>query len=282
MHDSRIAYRRKLPSISVLVAVIAVMSGGIHGSADGDHVNDDRSKSLTFEFRAVSANPAANGETDFKGKTAVMSTEERIAFLNAYTDYAAAWFGDPKLDRPAVKTGEAERRLSEIKPQPLTSIRKTIRLNDAWKQIGIPAVIEKKKDQPWRTRNGVVLKDGELVLPAGTTEILDLAKSSGWRYELRWEANRTRNDQPVRWSFGPVQAPESSWLNAEGWHSFRLQADLAEKRGYLSKDGQRVAEFPLEHPQGKPVPFHILCDATVSIRNLVFIDYRDRRDKEHP
>jgi hypothetical protein len=62
----------------------------------------------TFEFRAVSADAKANGETDLKGKTAVMSTEERITFLKSYADYASAWFGVADLNELAVKQGEAE------------------------------------------------------------------------------------------------------------------------------------------------------------------------------
>lgn len=52
----------------------------------------------------------------------MLSTEERIAFLKAYADYAAAWFGDPELNTRIVKPGEAEVRLAQIKPQPLPSV----------------------------------------------------------------------------------------------------------------------------------------------------------------
>jgi len=105
--------------------------------------------SRSFEFRAVSSVPAANGETDFKGKTAVFSTEERVAFLNAYADYASAWFGDPNLDQLAVRPEEAEARLAQIKPQPLPSVRRTIRLNDGWRKTGIPSV-STNRPAPWR------------------------------------------------------------------------------------------------------------------------------------
>jgi len=77
--------------------------------------------SRTFEFRAVSKDPKADGETDFKGKTAVFSTEERVAFLNVYADYASAWFGDPKLDTlaaPPAETKRGSRRSSRSRHRP--------------------------------------------------------------------------------------------------------------------------------------------------------------------
>jgi len=260
---------------ALIIAAFSLISSGAPARAGESAAQPGVWRS--FAFRAVSTDAKADGETDFKGSTAVMSTEQRVAFLNAYTDYAAAWFGDPKLDQLAVTPGEAEQRVGQIKPQPLTVVRQTIRLNDGWKQMSTSTDAEKQRDRPWRKLQGAELKDCELVLPPGTNEVLDLAQSSGWRYELRWDARREQQGQPVRWAFGSVIAPQSSWLAGEGWHSFRLQADLAGKRGYLSVDGNRVADFALEHAPGKPVPFSILCDAPTGLRNLVFIDYHDRQ-----
>lgn len=235
----------------------------------------------TFEFRAISSDAKANGETDFKGETEVMTTQDRISFLNAYADFASAWFGDPQLDQLAVKPGEAEQRLARIKPQPLTGVRKTIRLNDGWKQVGVASVPRANHpEQPWRALPGAKLEEGELTLPAGTHPLLDLSESSGWRFEIRWEIRKKQGKGPVRWSFGGIQAPESSWLNEDGWHSYRMQGDLVEKRGYLWKDDRRVGEFPLDPPAGMPVPFQISSDAPVGLRSLVFIDCRYRIGKD--
>ena len=206
-----------------------------------------------------------------------MSTEERVAFLNAYTDYAAARFGVPKLDALAVSPAETERRVAQVKPQPLTSVRNTIRLNDGWKQAAMAAEGRGGLLGPWRQLPGVELKEGELILPAGTHEIVDLAKSSGWRYELRWEARRSRPGAAVRWFFGNAAAPKEASLDEDGWQAFRLQVDLTEQLAYLSRNGKRLAQFPLAHPPGKPVPFRIQSTGPVGIRDLVFVDYRDRR-----
>ncbi len=36
--------------------------------------------SKNFELRYISNNPKADGETDFKGETSILTTEERIVF----------------------------------------------------------------------------------------------------------------------------------------------------------------------------------------------------------
>jgi len=227
--------------------------------------------SRSFEFRTVSGNSKANGETDFKGKTTTMTTDERVAFLKAYADYAAAWFGDPKLDTLAVPTGQAQARLAQIKPQPLPTVRRTIRLNDGWKQTGHPSATA-KLPTPWRNLPGAKLAGGALQLPAGKFDILDLSQSAGSRYEISWRARLMKAGTKAVWTFGAVS-------DADGWHTFRVQADLVEKRGYLSKDGKRIADFPLT---GESSRFAVETTGGVSVDDLVFIDYKPYKDVEAP
>lgn len=235
--------------------------------------------SRSFEFRAVSSAPAANGETDFKGKTAVFSTEERVAFLNAYADYASAWFGDPKLDQLAVPPEEAEACLAQIKPQPLPSVRRTIRLNGGWRKTGIPSV-STNRPAPWRELPGVKLAGGALRLPAGEFDIFDLGQSAGWRYEISWRARLTAGDTQAVWAFGP--AGEASWtLHGPDWHAFRMQADLVSGHGYLYGDGRRVADFPLTRKGVAPTRFAVAATGEVCVDDLVFIDYRPTPEKVH-
>lgn len=106
--------------------------------------------SRAFEFRAVSGDPRANGETDFLGPTAVFSTDERVAFLMAYTDYAAAWFGDPQLNQLALTPEEVSAALARLKPQPLSCVRQTIPLNDGWKRMSRPSATPVNPARPWR------------------------------------------------------------------------------------------------------------------------------------
>ena len=52
-----------------------------------------------FEIRYFTKDAAANGETDFKGKTEFLTTEQRVDFLRAYAEYGRLFWKDPKLDR---------------------------------------------------------------------------------------------------------------------------------------------------------------------------------------
>ena len=62
-------------------------------------------------------------------------TEQRVDVLGLYTDYASRFWGDPGLDRPLFTDADVLTRLATIKPQPSTSVRRTIRL-DEWKAYG--------------------------------------------------------------------------------------------------------------------------------------------------
>ena len=91
--------------------------------------------SRAFEFRYFDRDYSANGETDFKGETAVFDTEQRIDFLRNYAEYAKSFFDDPKLAKEVVTDGEVEGALEKIKEQPLCKVRKRIRLKQ-WRWLG--------------------------------------------------------------------------------------------------------------------------------------------------
>ena len=88
-----------------------------------------------FELRFFSSDKTANGETDFKGETSTLTTEQRVEFLNAYADQMSRQYEDFSLEQPIVSLQEARERLGQIKPQPLPRKRKRIIL-DEWKWIG--------------------------------------------------------------------------------------------------------------------------------------------------
>ena len=91
--------------------------------------------SKNLELRCISRDKKANGETDFKGETSTLTTEERIDFLNEYARQLPEMFDDFSLDEPIVTLGEAKKRLDKIKPQPVPEARRRIVLDD-WKWIG--------------------------------------------------------------------------------------------------------------------------------------------------
>lgn len=92
--------------------------------------------SKNLELRYISHDERANGETDFKGETSTLTTEQRVEFLNTYADKLPELFEDFSLDNPIITLDEAKEYMhSKIKPQPQPSIRKRIQLKN-WKWIG--------------------------------------------------------------------------------------------------------------------------------------------------
>ena len=92
--------------------------------------------SRTLEFRQYSPVPAANGETDLKGKTSVFDNTQRIAFLKTYCDYASAWYGDSQLDSKVAPEQEIRALIASIKPQPLPETR-TVKRLEQWQALGV-------------------------------------------------------------------------------------------------------------------------------------------------
>ncbi|MDD2599871.1 MAG: glycosyl hydrolase family 2 [Kiritimatiellae bacterium] len=223
----------------------------------------------------MSGDIKADGVTDFKGQTAVYSTDERVAFLMAYADVASAWFKVPELDALAVAPSVAQGALAGIKPQPLASVRKQICLNTGWRQAGLE-LFSANLPQPWRARPGVSMSKGVLQLPAGKTELLDLAQSKGWRCELSWRARLSGDQSGASWSLGSEVGKLEGAGKTDGWHSYRLQLDFKEQCGYFSMDGKRATEFPVKAPAGEPIPFCLTAEGEVLLDDLLYLDFRPR------
>ena len=86
-------------------------------------------------MRFISRDERANGETDFKGETSTLTTDERVEFLNEYAKKLPEMFDDFSLDEPIVTLEAAKERMNAIKPQPLPEKRSRITF-DNWKWIG--------------------------------------------------------------------------------------------------------------------------------------------------
>ena len=72
-------------------------------------------ESCSFEMRYFTHDAKANGVTDFHGETEWLSTEQRVALLDLYANYASRRWGDPNLNTPLFTEKEVEERLSRIK-----------------------------------------------------------------------------------------------------------------------------------------------------------------------
>ena len=88
--------------------------------------------SQSFELRYITSDSRANGETDYKGATEYLNTEQRVKYLNLWANYAQQFFGDTSLAEQAVTADEVTKAMQQLKPQPLPSVRQKIRLEE-WK-----------------------------------------------------------------------------------------------------------------------------------------------------
>ncbi len=140
--------------------------------------------SSTFELRYFTDDPKANGETDFKGESEWMDTDQRIRFLNNYANYASHYFGSPNFDQQIVTIKEVDDVLAKTKPQPLTSIRQTIPLN-GWKAYGYKNgqdAIKQKALSKWQSFKGVNIENGLLLMENALVELK--IDSLFWRFKI--------------------------------------------------------------------------------------------------
>ncbi|MBQ7886109.1 MAG: hypothetical protein IJ313_04355, partial [Clostridia bacterium] len=91
--------------------------------------------SKNMELRFISHDPAANGETDFKGETSMLTTQQRVDYLNAYAQALPRYVDNFSLDEPIVTLEAAKARLAQVKPQPKPAVRRRIALAD-WRFTG--------------------------------------------------------------------------------------------------------------------------------------------------
>lgn len=122
----------------------------------------------SFEIRTISADPKANGITDFKGPTEVLNTEARIGFLRDWAKYGSSFFGDPNIDTLLVKPGEAAALLKRIKPQPLPDVRRVIPL-ESWHWLSSQP--GQRDHTAWAKADGAQVTGGCLKLETSQGEV---------------------------------------------------------------------------------------------------------------
>ena len=154
--------------------------------ASGDNT---REISRAFELRYVTADPRADGETDFKGESEIFNTDERVEYLKNWARYGRFFFNDPELNKKIVHDEEVASILDDIKPQPLPQVRDKIRL-DEWKYLGYRKgqhQEERSLLEEWNSSEGVTINDGQLTLTENTfrTTFTD----QPWRLKFSWGAS---------------------------------------------------------------------------------------------
>lgn len=214
----------------------------------------------TFELRYFTEDKKADGETDFKGETEWMSTEQRVQFLDKYSQYASRYFENPDLDRNLVSRSEVEAVMASLKPQPATNIRRTLQLSK-WKAYGYKEgqdAVTQEACQKWKMYEGVNVVDGMLLLD--NANILHQIERLEWRFRMKAKIKSERNGLYVL-SLGDGEKKSieltlkngrlevissgrtiSMEVKAE-WLKVDLEGDFTEKRFNLSVNGKRLQYY---------------------------------------
>ncbi|MBP5486469.1 MAG: glycosyl hydrolase family 2 [Bacteroidales bacterium] len=194
----------------------------------------------TFEMRYLTKDPKADGITDFHGDKEWFDTEQRVDVLGRYTDYASRFWGDPGLDRPLFSDADVLTRLASIKPQPSTSVRRTIRL-DKWKAYGFKTGKGDDVKARWErwTSGGAKVNNGCLVLD-GTVATLNF-KPLDWRFRIKASLPEDPFGLNVSLAAGDG---ETISLQIGSLREFEIYGDLVNHRIFLSSEGKTIKEIP--------------------------------------
>ena len=200
--------------------VFFVLFVALYLSVKAQKVNNVLSRS--FELRYVTNDEKANGETDFKGSTEWMNTDQRVEYLKKWADYACNFFDDHSLDQLVVSDEEVKTAMNSLKPQPLPEVRNKIPL-DKWRWA--PSTIHFK--------------------PLSDDYKFDMQT---WRFRLEMEVNGTGTVNLLN-----GQTPVCIYRNDGHKHKVVFEVDLTpeERRYNLRIDGKLTVDFqPLMTREG--------------------------------
>lgn len=256
----------------------------------------------TFEMRYFTDDPAANGETDFKGETEWMDTEERVQFLHHYADFASRFFNNPRLDQQIVNDAEIDSLLAGIKPQPLPNIRTDVDLR-TWKAYGYRQGLDRETEAAhaiWRIISGAELAGGQLVLTDARGS-LDI-EAMDWWFKLNTRIKLDSDNRiqiALHGDQGEAVAIDISGngvIRAEGqnetarvsipsdWFEVTIEGDLTEQKFNLLVDGQNVFDFiPFGNGGTEQIDrLEIETAGRVEMDEIVLMHYREHDDERVP
>jgi len=243
-------------------AASLLLCAGLPLTVSSAEVQAEGPISQSFELRYFSGNPQANGETDFKGPTAVFTTQDRVEYLKQYSRYARGFFKDPRWDTRIATDAEADAVLAKIKPQPLPSVRRRIPL-EHWKCMGSRPG-QREQDElriaGWRQVPGVAVVNGELRFTRKDAEFTKPLPPQHWRMALQWKAKPTDAARRVRFSLlgaaevGFVGDGRFYWTSAAGevaggryqpgaWTEFKVELDFESGRYNFYAGSELLADF---------------------------------------
>ncbi len=232
----------------------------------------------SFELRYFTSDPKANGETDFKGESEFLTTDQRVMFLKHYANQAKTFFNDSNLNTKVVHDNEIKEVLRQIKPQPLPKVRKRIALNE-WQAYGYrDHQYEESEDRlaKFKACQALSLANGSLKVERDTA-IQWKFSSQSWRFSFSWRTSVDETNEEVKFVFSDKQKInaatvgfgsngrfyyltdqgkrlEGDLYQARKWYTFKIEFDMAAfKRGSdlgrysLYIDGEKIANYvPME------------------------------------
>lgn len=154
-----------------------------------------------FELRYFTQNPAANGETDFKGKSEFLSTDQRVDFLRAYAEYGRSFWQDPKLDKHVFPLTEARVRTQQLKPQPRPQVRARL-LQDEWAWRGLASnatASQATSRRAWLNAPGLQVANGRLnfVQPSKANRKVDPVLNWRSRLQIQLDVSKTQEESTI-------------------------------------------------------------------------------------
>lgn len=253
----------------------------------------------TFEMRHITSDPKANGDTDFHGETEWMNLEQRIDFLDKYATFSANFWKNPKLDMPLLKEGEAKTALQNIKPQPLTTVRKTVRLSD-WRAYGYRSGKEVEQQQQWKTWTSVAgtsIRDGQLVLK--DCRIDRELKKMDWRFRFTTTLKDFNSDCIL--SFNKNASPllslrlnngkliaQSGKNKQDGAYAtasalrVEIYGDFPSNHFFVSVNGTTVIECPIDNAIAREINhIEISSKGETFIDDLLLFSFVDDNKNKH-
>jgi len=253
------------------ITAIMLLAAGLVTAAP---VVPQQTLSNSFEFRFFDTDLAANGQTDFKGETAVFDTDQRIEFLRKYAEFAKHFFNDPDLNKQVVTDIEVRTLLKNLKPKPLPRIRKSIPLKN-WKWTGYTQGLADQSAenlQAWRKIPGVSIKYGTLTFVDEKVKLRRTFPSQSWRFSIQFRAKAPTaakrqtfylchndnialtigfNDNGRIFYNSEKSEFQSALYAADRWYEFKIEVDLADgaNRYNLYLDGELKADYAkLQNP----------------------------------
>ena len=244
----------------------------------------------TMEMREVTRNPKANGETDFKGRTEIFNTEQRVVFLKHYSSALSRFFGDEKLDKKPVTVEKAKETVKAIKPQPQTGVRTRQKL-DNWHYIGYnddKIVREKNGISYWQDRKGVKIENGALKFTESCT-VERKFEAIDWRGRIKFDF-LSDDAGKIKVAFGNAAVVSDIKAEKDRWHTLEADLDIdPATQGYnVYIDGRLIVDYAPLKDKGNIDKVTISAPAGTLIDNLVVTKFgkknfgEDLHDRDEP